>query len=130
MENDPIPFVKPNNSLKIQIKKDKIVGVLVLKIRVIKNYESQKESLEFIKYICLIVENLLNKRSYKDKLTPKDLIISAFEIVFQNNFNKEKLSSDIQFLYDHEQIVPSSIFDKFYGTVEHWLVRKKKRLSA
>ena len=40
MENDPIPFVKPNNSLKIQIKKDKIVGVLVLKIRVIKNYES------------------------------------------------------------------------------------------
>lgn len=130
MENDPIPFVKPNNSLKIQIKKDKIVGVLVLKIRVIKNYELQKESLEFIKYICLIVENLLNGRSYKDKLTPKDLIISAFEIVFQNNFNREKLSSDIQFLYDNEQIIPSSTLNKIYGTVEHWLVRKKKRLSA
>lgn len=129
MENDPIPFVKPNHSLLIQIKKDKIVGILVLKIRAIKNYESQKECLEFLKYICLIVENLLNGRKYKDKLTPKDLIISAFEIVF-GNFNREKLSNDIQFLYDNEQILPSSIFDKIYGTIEHWLVRKKKKLSA
>ena len=78
----------------------------------------------------MIVENLLNKRSYKDKLTPKDLIISAFEIVFQNNFNREKLSSDIQFLYDNEQVIPTSTLNKIYGTIEHWLVRKKKRLSA
>jgi|GEM_PF-5085464 len=130
MENDPIPFVKPNHSLLIQIKRDKIVGILVLKIRAIKNYESKKECLEFLKYICLIVENLLNGRKYRDKLLPKDLITLAFEIVFQNTFNKEKLLNDVQFLYDNEQIIPSSILNKIYGTVEHWLVRKKKRLSA
>lgn len=131
MENDPIPFVKPNNSLKIQIKRDKIVGILTLKLRAIQNLELVKDSLELLKFACLIVENLLKGKKYKDKLVVKDIIFFAFDKVFgNNNFNRDNISNQIQFLYDNEQIIPSSISNKIYGTIEHWLVRKKKRLSA
>ena len=129
MENDPIPFVKPNNTLLIQIKRDKIVGILVLKLRAIQNLESMKDNLELLKFALLIVENLLNNKTYKDKLNVKDIIFLAFEKVF-GNFNKENVSNQIQFLYDNEQIIANTFSNKIYKTVEHWLVRKKKRLSA
>ena len=46
MDNDPLPFVKPSNSLLIKIKQDKIVGILTLKLRTIQNLETMKDSLE------------------------------------------------------------------------------------
>jgi len=70
-------------------------------------------------------------KTYKDKLVVKDIIFLAFEKVFgHNNFSRDNISNQIQFLYDNEQIIPSTISSKIYKTVEHWLVRKKKRLSA
>ena len=55
----------------------------------------------------------------------------AFEKVFGNtNFNRDNISNQIQFLYDNEQITPSTVSNKIYKTLEHWLSRKKKRLSA
>ena len=130
MENDPIPFVKPNNTLLIQIKRDKIVGILVLKLRAIQNLETMKDSLELLKFSLLIVENLLNNRTYKEKLNIKDLIFLAFEKVFANNFNRDSVANNIQFLYDNQQILPNTLSNKIYKTLEHWIVRKKKRLSA
>ncbi|MFO0414017.1 MAG: hypothetical protein ACK50E_00060 [Bacteroidota bacterium] len=129
MENDPIPFVKPNNTLLIQIKKDKIVGILTLKLRTINNLELMKDSLELLKFACLIVENLLHNRAYKDKITVKDVIFLAFEKVF-GHFNRDNVANQIEFLYDNQQILPSTVYNKLFGTIEHWLVRKKKRLSA
>lgn len=129
MENDPLPFVKPDNSLLIHAKKDKIVGIVVHKIRTFNNYEILKESLELLKFACLIVENLLHNRSYKDKIIVKDVIFLAFEKIF-GNFNKETISNQIQFLYDNNQIIPSPTSKKIYNTIEHWIVRGKKRLSA
>jgi hypothetical protein len=131
MENDPLPFVKPCNSLLIKIKQDKIVGILTLKLRTIQNLELVKESLELLKFACLIVENLRNGKKYKDKIVVKDIIFLAFEKIFgNNNFNRDNISNQIQFLYDNEQITPSTVSSKIYKTVEHWLSRKKKRLSA
>ncbi len=78
IENDPLPFVKPCNSLLIKIKHDKI-GILTLKLRTIQNLELVKESLELLKFACLIVENLLNVKKSKDKLVVKDIIFLAFE---------------------------------------------------
>jgi len=129
MENDPIPFVKPDNSLLVHQKRDKIVGILVLKIRGFNNFEILKESLELLKFACLIVENLLHNRSYKDKIIVKDVIFLAFEKVF-GNFNKDAVSNQIQFLYDNNQVIPSPTSKKIYKTIEHWFVRGKKRLSA
>ena len=129
MENDPVPFVKPDNSLLVHAKRDKIVGAVVIKIRAFQNYEVLKDSLELLKFACLIVENLLHNRTYKDKINVKDIIFLAFEKVF-GNFNKDAVSNQIQFLYDNNQILPSSTFKKTYNTVEHWLVRGKKKLSA
>jgi len=129
MENDPLPFVKPDNTLLVHQKRDKIVGILVIKIRAFNNYEILKDSLELLKFACLIVENLLHNRSYKDKIIVKDVIFLAFEKVF-GNFNKEAISHQIQFLCDNNQIVPSPISKKIYNTIEHWFVRGKKRLSA
>lgn len=129
MENDPIPFVKPDNSLLVHQKRDKIVGILVQKIRAFNNYDILKESLELLKFACLIVENLLHNRSYKDKLNVRDIIFLAFEKVF-GTFNKEVVSNHIQFLYDNNQILPSPTSKKIYNTIEHWFVRGKKRLSA
>jgi hypothetical protein len=127
MENDPLPFVKPCNSLLIKIKQDKIVNILTLKLRTIQNLELVKESLELLKFACLIVENLLNGKKYKDKIIVKDIIFLTFEKVFENtNFNRDNISNQIQFLYDNEQITPSTISNKIYKTVEHWLSRKKK----
>ena len=129
MENDPIPFVKPDNSLLVHAKRDKIVGVLVIKIRSFQGYDVLKDSLELLKFACLIVENLIHNRSYKDKIIVKDIIFMAFEKVF-GNFNKDAVSNQIQFLYDNKQILPSSTSKKIYSTIEHWFVRSKKRLSA
>ena len=129
IENDPLPFVKPCNSLLIKIKHDKI-GILTLKLRTIQNLELVKESLELLKFACLIVENLLNGKKYKDKLNVKDLIFLAYEKVFgNNNFNRDNISNQIQFLYDNEQITPSTISSKIYKTIEHWLSRKEKIIS-
>ena len=125
MENDPLPFVKPSNTLLIQIKKDKIVGVLTFKLRSIQNLDLMKDSLELLKFSCMIVENLLHNRKYKDKIIVKDVIFLAFEKVF-GNFSRENIANQIQFLYDNEQILPSTVYDKIFRTAEHWLVRKKK----
>ena len=130
MENDPLPYVKASNTLLIKIKQDKIIGILVLKLRAIQNLESMKDSLELLKFSLLILENLLNNRTYKDKLNIKDLIFLAFEKVFANNFNRDSVANNIQFLYDNQQILPNTLSNKIYKTLEHWIVRKKKRLSA
>ena len=129
MKNDPLPYVKASNTLLIKIKQDKIIGILVLKLRAIQNLESMKDNLELLKFALLIVENLLTNRTYKDKLNIKDLIFLAFEKVF-GNFSKDNFSNNIQFLYDNEQIIANTLSNKIYKTLEHWIVRKKKRLSA
>ena len=129
MENDPIPYVKPNNCLLVKIKTDKIAGILITKIRSIINYETMKDNLELLKFCLLIVENLLDGRKYKDNIIVKDIVFLAFEKVF-GNFNKENVSNQIQFLYDNNQIIASSSYKKMFGIVEHWIVRKKKRLSG
>ena len=98
MENDPLPYVKASNTLLIKIKQDKIIGILVLKLRAIQNLESMKDNLELLKFALLIVENLLNNKTYKDKLNVKDIIFLAFEKVF-GNFSKDNVSNNIQFLY-------------------------------
>ncbi len=129
MESDPAPFVKPNNTVLIQIKKEKITLALTVKLSAIQNIRGLKNDLELLKYACSIVENLIHNRKYKDQIDVKEIVIEVLEKL-TGAIDKQVTKNSIQFLYDNKQILPSGRLIKLYGTFEHWFVRGKKKLSA
>lgn len=129
MESDPVPFVKPNNSLLVNVKRDKVVNILISKLSLIANAQQLKDDLEFLKYACLIVENLIYNKPYRDKLDVALIIIIAFEKIF-THLNKDLLRTQIQFLYDNKQVKAHSILNKVYAIAKHIAIKKKKSLLS
>lgn len=127
MDSDPVSYVKPCNSLLIKIKHDKITGILITKLRAISNLDVLKDSLELLKYACLITENLLYGKRYKNKISVKDVIFAAFEKVFGNNYSKSNVENNMIFLYENQQILPSNNSTKLFEFLKKWFSNKKKK---
>lgn len=124
MEPDPLPFIRPENSLLISIKKDKIVNMVVSKMQALPNIKTLKEDLEVLKFACMLVENKVSNKVYQDKINKKDIVILAYEKVFGGAINKDILSNQIDFLYNNENVEVVHWFFQFISYIKNWFMRK------
>jgi hypothetical protein len=123
MEADPLPFVRPENSLLLNAKKEKLTNMLVAKMQAIPNIKNLLGDLEVLKYACMIVENKVSRKSYADKINKKEIVIVAFEKIF-GQINKEVLASQIDFLYNNSQVEAVNMSKRILGYLKEWLLRK------
>jgi hypothetical protein len=123
MEADPLPFVRPENSLLLNVKKEKLTNMLVAKMQAIPNIKNLLGDLEVLKYACMIVENKVSRKSYADKINKKEIVIVAFEKIF-GQINKEVLASQIDFLYNNSQVEAVNMSKRILGYLKEWLLRK------
>jgi hypothetical protein len=123
MEADPLPFVRPENSLLLNVKKEKLTNMLVAKMQAIPSIKTLLGDLEVLKYACMIVENKISGKPYAEKINKKEIVIIAFEKIF-GQINKEILASQIDFLYNNSQVEAVNMSKRILGYLKEWLLRK------
>jgi len=100
-----IPYVRPENSLLVNVKKDKIINLLVTKLNALPNIKNLKDDLEVLKFACMIIENKVAGKPYEDKINKKEVVFLAYEKVFGASvINRATQEAQIDFLYNNEQI--------------------------
>jgi len=100
-----IPYVRPENSLLVNVKKDKIINLLVTKLNALPNIKNLKDDLEVLKFACMIIENKVAGKPYEDKINKKEVVFMAYEKVFGTSvINRATQEAQIDFLYNNEQI--------------------------
>jgi len=100
-----IPYVRPENSLLVNVKKDKIINLLVTKLNALPNIKNLKDDLEVLKFACMIIENKVAGKPYEDKINKKEVVYLAYEKVFGASvLNRATQEAQIDFLYNNEQI--------------------------
>ena len=120
-----ISYAEPSNTLLIQMKKDNLVQFVKSKLSKIVNIVNMKDDLELLKYTCLIIENKIYKKKYKDKICVKEIVFLVYTNLFGNQVSQTKISTEIDFLYENELIKVSSLLYKIYTILKIIASNKK-----
>jgi len=104
-------LVQPANTLKTTIKKSKILNEIISELQKIEYLPILKNDLEFLTYVCNIVENMVSKKSNIDKTS---LILEIFSKLFPDITPTEiqQIESNIQYLINNFKIkkIPTITF--------------------
>lgn len=115
------PFVQPKNELYKSLKRSEIVNKIFDRLAKLNEVKSFKEDMEFLSFVCQIVEHSFDKKKYKfDK---KQIVIDVFIKLF-GTVNKELVEKNIQYLYDNKKIKKLGCISIWLGSLSEWWMRK------
>lgn len=78
---DLLTLIKPDLDILLKEKRDKILTTIVQEVQkyTTKNYFTGKQDVRLIRFVCLLIENLVKKKHKLDKLELfRDVFISIF----------------------------------------------------
>ena len=115
------PFVQPKNELYKSLKRSEIVNKVFDRLSKLNDVKSFQHDMEFLNFVCQIVEHSFDKRKYKfDK---KQIVIDVFIKLF-GTVNKELVEKNIQYLYDNKKIKKLGCISIWFGYLGEWWMRK------
>jgi hypothetical protein len=116
-------LVQPANTLKTTIKKSKIATEIITELQKITDLPSLKNDLEFLTYVCNLVENMVSNKSNIDKTS---LILEIFSKLFPDITPTEiqQIESNIQYLINNFKIKKIPIITFIGKTVYSYLKKK------
>jgi len=115
------PFVQPKNELYKSLKRSEIVNKIFDRLAKLNDIKLYQQDLEFLNFVCLIVEHSFDKKKYKfDK---KQIVIDVFIKLF-GTVNKELVEKNIQYLYDNKKIKKLGCISIWLGSLSEWWMRK------
>ena len=84
MIENPLPKLAVKNSMKVFTKSGNIVNQIVQHLQTIPNFQSMKNNLELLEYVCQLVEEMVkNGNSNKQiKIDKKAIVLEVFTQLF------------------------------------------------
>jgi hypothetical protein len=116
-------LVVPSNSLKRDLKINKLVDQLKSELKDLLNIEKRFD-LELIKYVCNKVENVF-KHAKKYKINKKDIAIEIIQKLVGNLSENDKLiiSNNIESLHSNNQIKAEAVLKVIFKSALNFLVK-------
>jgi hypothetical protein len=131
MEASTLEFIKITPNLKNHIVENKIIEVIVEKIRSIPQFEKLQRNMDLVLLICDIIENLCYENNIKSKTQPKGYKLGIAQTVFDRlNWtkadDKDFLNNAIQFLHSSGRIKKVSLHKRIMAFAKRFLVSNQK----
>lgn len=128
MESNTIDFVSQTPSLHAFVVVNKIVEIIVQRIKAIPNHQSLRLSLDLVLLICNCIENLVNENGIKPKDQPqnfkKELALNVYkQIGWTQEDDKQFLANSIQFLWSSGRIKKIPFVKRVWAKARHFLIR-------
>lgn len=128
MEYSTAEYVNVSPSLHSYIVNNKIVELVVDKIKSIPNYETLRLSLDIVLLICNLIENLCyeNNLSSKnqEKNFKKEIALNVFKSLgWIKEDDKQFLLNSVNFLWSSGRIKKIKFYKRIWSKVKH-LIKK------
>ena len=121
-------FINPKNSLAKDVRIQRLVGQIVEKASDIPNHPDYRNNMEYLKMVCLMVENagIDNKKNKGVKIDKKDIVFQVWQRLFSGlkPEHLKDLEANIQYLWENGQIYKKSFWNICKHSVWNWFERK------
>lgn len=131
MEASTLEFISITPTLKNHIVENKIIEIVIEKIRSIPQFEKLQRNMDLVLFICDIIENLVFENHLKSKHRPKGYKLQIAQTVFERlNWNqpqdKDFLVNAISFLHSSGRIKKIPFVKRVVAFAKHFLVSNPK----
>lgn len=131
MEASILEFIKITPTLKNHIVENKIVEIIVEKVRSIPQFEKLQRNMDLVLFICDIIENLVFENNIKSKHQPRGYKLVIAQTVFERlNWtkadDKDFLNNAVSFLHSSGRIKKVPFVKRVIAFVKHFLVSNPK----
>jgi len=128
MEANSIDFVAPSASLHSFIVTNKIVEIIVERVKSIPSYHQLRLSLDMVLLICNMIENLVYENNIKaksqDKNFKRDIALNVYKFLdWTKEDDKQFLLNSIQFLWSSGRIKKIHFLKRLWAKIRHFLVK-------
>lgn len=128
MEANTIDFVSQTPSLHSFVVLNKIVELIVERIKSIPNYQSLRLSLDIVLFICNMIENLTYENGIKAKDQPhhfkKEIALNVYKhLDWIKDDDKQFLVNSIQFLWSSGRIKKISFLKRVWAKIRRFLMK-------
>lgn len=127
MESSILEFIKITPNLKNHIVENKIVEIIVEKVRGIPQFEKLQRNMDLVLFICDVIENLCFENNIKSKHQPKGYKLTLAQTVFERlNWikadDKDFLNNAVSFLHSSGRIKKVALHKRVIAIAKRFLV--------
>lgn len=131
MEASILEFIKITPNLKNHIVENKIVEIIVEKVRAIPQFEKLQRNMDLVLFVCDVIENLCHENNIKSKHQPKGFKLQMAQTVFERlNWtkadDKDFLNNAVSFLHSSGRIKKVPFLKRLIAFVKHFLVSNQR----
>lgn len=128
MESNSIDFITPTPTLHSFLVTNKIVEIIVNRIKEIPNHHQLRLSLDMVLFICNMIENLVYENDVKakdqDKNFKREIALNVYKFLeWTKDDDKQFLFNSIQFLWSSGRIKKISFCKRLWSKVRRFLVK-------
>ena len=128
MEANSIDFITPTPTLHSFLVTNKIVEIIVNRIKEIPNHHQLRLSLDMVLFICNMIENLVYENDVKakdqDKNFKREIALNVYKFLeWTKDDDKQFLFNSIQFLWSSGRIKKISFCKRLWSKVRRFLVK-------
>ena len=119
-------YITPKNSLSKDIKINRIIESITLKVLEIPNIKTLHLNLEILKMICIMIEHSIDNKKEKVKIDKKSICMQIYAKVFGalNGDILKGIEANIQYLWENDMIKKKKIWSIIKHSVMDWINRK------
>lgn len=132
MDANTLDFIAVTPTLKNHIIENKIIEIIIEKVRNIPQFEKLQRNLDLVLFICDIIENLVFENNVKSKYKPKGYKLQIAQTAFERlNWTKPEdkdfLNNAISFLHSSGRIKKISFINRILAFGKRFLILNTKQ---
>jgi hypothetical protein len=132
MDVNSLEFIGVTPNLKNHIIENKIIEIIVEKVRAVPQFETLKRNMDLVLFICDIIENLVFENNIKSKYKPKGYKLQIAQTIFDRlSWNKPEdkdfLNNAVAFLHSSGRIRKISFVKRILAFGKRFLTSNVKQ---
>ena len=133
MDVNSLEFIGVTPTLKNHIIENKIIEIIVEKVRNIPQYDKLQRNMDLVLFICDIIENLVFENNVKSKYKPKGYKLQIAQTAFDRLSwtkpeDKDFLNNAVSFLHSSGRIRKISLFKRLLAFGKRFLTSNVKQM--
>lgn len=131
MDVTNLEFISITPSLKNHLVEQKIIEIVVEKVKNIPQFEKLKMNVDLVLYVCNIIENICFSNNINSKYKPKGYKLTIAQSVFERlgwtkQEDKDFLLNTITFLHNSKKIKTISLLKRVLAFGKRFLMPNMK----
>jgi hypothetical protein len=131
MDVNSLDFISITPSLKNHLVEQKIIEIVVEKVKAIPQFEKLKMNVDLVLYVCNIIENICFSNNINSKYKPKGYKLQIAQTVFERLSwtkpeDKDFLLNTITFLHNSKKIKTISMIKRILAFGKRFLISNPK----